>query len=64
MTHTRLDNQCRAKVLAIYNDRVLITAHWPASSSDHRRFPIQHDRAFNTVEVSKAYFERKYGVVL
>lgn len=65
MKYERLDKACVAKVLAVHGDRVLLTASWPATSSDERKgFQIVYGRANNTVEVSKSYFEKKYGVAL
>jgi hypothetical protein len=63
--HDRLDGQCRASIIHVTPSTVLFTAFWPASASDARRFEVtKEDIARNTVEVSRDYFERKYGKVL
>jgi hypothetical protein len=60
----RLDGKCRAQVLAVA-DTVLLKAFWPATQHDRQRgFQISGGLAFNTVNVSKAYFECRYGKVL
>lgn len=64
MTYQRLDRGCTAKILAILDDRVMLTASWLASETDHRRFNVMSGVAYNTTTVSKSYFERKYGVAL
>jgi hypothetical protein len=62
MMYERLDKSGKAQVLSVIGDEVMFTATWP--STDARRFPITDGVARNTVCVSQAYFERKYGVVL
>jgi hypothetical protein len=60
---TRLDGGCKAKILHASEDKVLFTASWPASKHDTRNFIVTHGIAFNTVEVSRKYFERRYGAI-
>lgn len=64
MIYERKDKGCKAKVLAVVADQVLIRAFWPATTKTDKRFNIVNGEAQNIVEVSKAYFERKYGVAL
>ena len=61
--YERLDKGCRARVIAITGNEVLIDARWPTALSN----PLYNDTlncARNIVCVSKEYFERKYGVAL
>ena len=61
----RLDKGCRAKILGTYSDRVLIDAFWPATAMDRRKGLVGKDgSAHNVVEVSREYFDKKYGAVL
>lgn len=65
MIHERLDGNCRASIIHVTPATVLFTAFWPASASDNRRFEVTKEGiARNTVEVSRDYFEQKYGKVL
>jgi hypothetical protein len=66
MKYERLDKGCTAKVLFADNDRVLIHAVWPASAHDRRRGMVfgKDTHAHNIVEVSRDYFEQRYGAVL
>lgn len=64
MTYERLDKACRARVLAVTDDQVLMEAFWSAQKHDEKRFNVRHGVAQNIVHVSKSYFEKKYGVVL
>lgn len=63
MIYDRLDKRCKAQVLAV-TDTVLIKAFWPAAKRDEQWFKVSGGLAFNTLNVSKAYFERRYGVAL
>lgn len=62
--HKRLDGGCEAKVLAVKGDSVLIQASWPASLNDRKSFFVVDGIARNTLNVSRSYFERRYGVKL
>lgn len=64
MNHERLDHGCKAKVLSFTDDEVMLTASWPATKRDEKNFHVVNERAYNTVVVSRAYFERRYGQVL
>jgi hypothetical protein len=64
MTYDRLDRKCRARVLAVVGDSVLMTAMWTAQRHDEKRFHIVNGEATNTLNVSRRYFEQKYGVAL
>lgn len=58
----RLDKGCKAKVLAVSDDAVLLTAFWPSTDTKHHY--VVNGIARNTVRVSREYFERRYGVRL
>jgi len=60
----RLDNQCRARILSVSGDEVIIAAYWPAKGTDRKFFQVYNDTARNIVCVSRGYFERRYGVKL
>jgi hypothetical protein len=64
MTYERLDKQCRAKVIAVTDDRVLVCATWNAAKQDIRNFKVANGIAHNIVYLPKSYFEQKYGVAL
>lgn len=63
MIYERLDKKCKAQILAV-SDTILLKAFWPATERDRTRFQVSGGLAFNTVNISKEYFERRYGKVL
>lgn len=61
-TYERLDHGCKADVLHVGDDEVILIAFWP--SDDKKNFRNVHGVAQNTVVVSRKYFQEKYGVAL
>lgn len=59
--YTRKDRACKARVIAITGDSILITAFWPTVKSDDRNKVGLDGVTRNTLNVSKSYFERRYG---
>ena len=53
MYHKRLDKGCESRILGEYDGRMLIEARWPIGAKQQQR---------NIVEISREYFERKYGL--
>lgn len=64
MTYERLDKGCKAEVLAHTDSYVLLRAWWPAGRHDRTKFPVTNGIARTITQVSREYFERKYGVKL
>ncbi len=61
--YTRKDNKCKATVIAVRDDSILITAFWPSQKSDDRNRMRQDGNTYNTLNVSREYFNRKYGAL-
>lgn len=61
MIYKRLDDGCRAKVLAVTGDRVLMMVRWPATKHDERKHAVSFGIAQNTTVVTARYFRERYG---
>jgi hypothetical protein len=62
MIYTRKDGKCKAEVIAVRDDSILIRAFWPSAKGDDRN-RMRDGMTYNTLSVSRDYFNRKYGVL-